>query len=184
MDNIDKTSIETERQKGSRIYTKLKFIRSDVSGSPVSFVSKHLDTGRIYGVRQDSKYPKKVCIVDKAIADQIMLNALYNCTLVPMTEKNGYVVISAEPVQFRAKINSTYIKGNVYVVEVKFGNKTIRFDPFCGRKESVKNLKECKRVLERRIDIKNVMQVAEDFERAAIAMVRIMENDKYSKFKL
>ena len=113
-----------------------------------------------------------------------MLNALYDCILIPMADKNGYVVIAAEPVQFKAKVNTTYIKGNVYLVEVKFGNKTIRFDPFNGKKESVKNLKACKEVLEKRIDVKDVMQVVEDFERAANTVVTLMEKDKYRRRKL
>lgn len=184
MDRIDNNSTASEQSKSICVYTKLKFIRSEISGAPVSFVSQNPKTGRICGVRQDSEYPKKICIVDKALSSQIMLNALYDCALIPMADKNGYVVIAAEPVQFKAKVNTTYIKGNVYLVEVKFGNKTIRFDPFNGKKESVKNLKACKEVLEKRIDVKDVMQVVEDFERAANTVVTFMEKDKYRRRKL
>lgn len=181
MDNINKNSAAAVQPKSVRVYTKLKFIRSEVSGAPVSFVSQNPKTGRICGVRQDSEYPKKICIVDKLLASQIIMNALYDCTLIPMSDRNGYVVIAAEPVQFKASVNSTYIKNTVYVVEVKFGNKIIRFDPFNGRKESVKGLSACKSVLEKRIDVKNVMQVVEDFERAANNIVRLLERDKYHK---
>lgn len=181
MNNLE--SSVTEQQKTSRVYTKLKFVKSDITGATVSFVSQNPKTGRICGVRQDSQYPKKICMVDKAIAGQIILNALYDCTLIPMTDKNGYVVIAAEPVQFKATVETTYIKNNVYLVEVKFGNKVIRFDPFNGRKESVKSFSACKSVLEKRIDVKDIIQVVEDFEKAAEKIMTLMDMDRFKKYK-
>lgn len=59
MDRIDNNSTASEQSKSIRVYTKLKFIRSEISGAPVSFVSQNPKTGRICGVRQDSEYPKK-----------------------------------------------------------------------------------------------------------------------------
>lgn len=139
-------------------------------------------TGRICGVRQDSEYPKKICILDKMLASEILLNVLYDCTLIPMTERNGYVVIAAEPVQFKATVTKTYVKNNIYLVEVKFGNKTIRFDPFNGRKESIKSLPACKAILERRVDVKNILQVVEDFDTAANEILALLENDRWGRF--
>ena len=166
-----------------RVYTKLKFIKSDQTGALISFVSKNAQSGRICGVRQDSKYPKKICVVDKALSNEILLNVLYDCTLIPMTEKNGYVVIAAEPVQFKATVETTYVKNNIYLVEVKFGNKTIRFDPYNGRKESIKSLTACKEILEKRVDVKDLMQVVEDFEKAANKILILMDNDRFRKRK-
>lgn len=184
MNNIKQNSNAGAPSKCVRVYTKLKFVRSEISGAPVSFVSQNLKTGRICGVRQDSPYLKKICIVDKLLSPQIIMNALYDCTLIPMSDKNGYVVIAAEPVQFKAVISSAYIKNNIYVVEVKFGNKIIRFDPFNGKKESVKDIAACKSVLEKRIDIEDITQVVKDFERAAGNMVHLMERDKYRHYKI
>lgn len=116
------------------------------------------------------------------LASEILLNVLYDCTLIPMTERNGYVVIAAEPVQFKATVTKTYVKNNIYLVEVKFGNKTIRFDPFNGRKESIKSLPACKAILERRVDVKNILQVVEDFETAANEILALLENDKWDRF--
>lgn len=164
--------------KVSRVYTKLKFVKSDQTGAIISFVSQNPKTGRICGVRQDSEYPKKICILDKMLASEILLNVLYDCTLIPMTERNGYVVIAAEPVQFKATVTKTYVKNNIYLVEVKFGNKTIRFDPFNGRKESIKSLPACKAILERRVDVKNILQVVEDFDTAANEILALLENDR------
>ena len=158
----------------SRVYTKLKFIKSEQSGALVSFVSQNPKTNRICGVRQDSKYPKKICIADQKFANILLTNVLYDCTLIPMNQKNGYVVIFAEPVQFTARIETTHVKKSIYMVEVKFGNKTIRFDPFSGSKESVKDFAACKAVLEKRVDVKNILQVVSDFEAAANNILTLM----------
>ena len=37
-------------KRTTRVYTKLKFVKSDVSGATVSFVSQNPKTGRICGV--------------------------------------------------------------------------------------------------------------------------------------
>ena len=116
------------------------------------------------------------------LASEILLNVLYDCTLIPMTERNGYVVIAAEPVQFKATVTKTYVKNNIYTVEVKFGNKTIRFDPFNGRKDSIKSLPACKAILERRVDVKNILQVVEDFDTAANEILALLENDRWGRF--
>lgn len=184
MNNINNNTLTEEQPKNNRVYTKLKFIRSEVTGGPISFVSQNPETGRICGVRQDSEYPKKICIADKLLAPQIILNTLYDCTLIPMTDKNGYVVIAAEPAQFKAVVSSTYIKNNIYLVEVKFGNKTIRFDPFNGKKESVRDFSACRAVLEKRVDVKDIVQVVEDFEHAANNILRLLNKDKYRPRKL
>lgn len=179
MNNIINHSTE-EQTKTPRIYTKLKFIRSEITGGIISFVSTNPESGRIMGVRRESEVPKKICIADKLLAPSIILNVLYNCILIPMKDKDGYVVIEAEPTQFKASVTTTYIKNTIYLVEVKFGNKKIRFDPFDGRKESIKNLAACRAVLEKRVDIKNIVQVVEDFECAAKNILRLLEKDKYS----
>lgn len=178
---MNNENIVPEQQKGLRVYTKLKFVKSEESGAPVSFVSQNPKTGRICGVRQDSEYPKKIAIVDKMLANEIMMNVLYDCTLIPMSAKNGYVVIAAEPVQFKAEVVTSYVKNTIYQVEVKFGNKILRFDPWKGHKESVRSFAKCKEVLEKRMDVKDVMQVVEDFEKAANYVITMMERDRYHK---
>ena len=145
----------------------------------VSFVSQNPKTGRICGVRQDSEYPKKICILDKKLMCDVLLNVLYDSTLIPMAEKNGYVVIEVNPVQFKATIETTYVPKAVYVVEVKFGNKIIRFDPMDGRKDTIRTIDGCKSVLEKRVDIKDVTQVVEDFVDAATDIIRKFRNDGF-----
>lgn len=173
------SQIAMEKEQPTRVHTKLKFVKSDQTGAYVSFVSQNPKTGRICGVRQDSEFPKKICILDKKLMCEVLLNVLYDATLIPMTEKNGYVVIEANPVQFGATIETSYVPKAVYIVEVKFGNKVIRFDPMCGRKDTVRTIEGCKSVLEKRVDIKDVNQVVDDFVTAATALIKKFENDGF-----
>lgn len=175
MDNI-KDSV-TEKEQVTKIRTKLKFIKSDKTDAYISFVSQNPKTGRYCGVRQDSPYPKKVCVLDKKLMCEILTNVLYDVVLIPMSEKNGYVVIEATPCEFKATVETTYVPKIAYKVEVKFGNKNIVFDPFDGKKESVRNLASCRSVLEKRVDIKNITQVVEDFEHAANQILNKMFSD-------
>lgn len=178
MNNI-KSSVKEQPKK---IYTKLKFVKSDMTGAYVSFVSQNPKTGRISGVRQDSKFPKKICILDKKLACEVLPNVLYDVTLIPMTEKNGYVAIEMTPVEFKATIETTYVPKAVYIVEVKFGNKVIRFDPLDGRKDTIRTIEGCRSVLEKRFDIKDLAQVLEDFtECATKLMERFRKDGHYAK---
>ena len=170
---------KTEREQPKRVYTKLKFVKSDKTGAYVSFVSQNPKTGRMCGVRQDSEYPKKICVLDKNLVCDVLLNVLYDATLVPMAEKNGYVVIEVTPVQFKATIETTYVPKAIYAVEVKFGNKVVRFDPMNGKKDSVRTINGCKELLEKRVDIKDVNQVVEDFMCAATELVRRFKSDGF-----
>lgn len=170
-----------------KIRTKLKFIKSEMNGALISFVSQNPVNNVICGVRQDSPYPKKIVIIDREIAHNILVNVLYDCVLIPMTsvrnEKTGenhtpgYIAIEANPVQFKATVTTKYIRGVKYNVEVSFGNKVIRFDPFRGKKESVKSLNACRAVLEKRCDVKDLMDVIEDFEVSAINLLELMKQD-------
>ena len=174
MDNVS-----TSQPQSKRIYTKLKFTKSDQTGAVIGFASQNMKTGEIRGVRQDSEYPKKICVVDRSIVNEILLDTLYDVTLIPMNNKNGYVVIEATPVQFKATIETTYIPKCLYHIDVKFGNKKIQFDPKDGRKPSVKKLELCRRVLETRVDVRNLPQVMEDFDIATIDLIRKYEQDGF-----
>lgn len=183
----DKNKIELTGAGVEKIRTKLKFIKSEKNGALISFVSQNPVNNVVCGVRQDSPYPKKIVIIDREIANNILVNVLYDCVLIPMTkvlnEKTGenhipgYIAIAANPVQFKATVTTKYIRGIKYNVEVTFGNKVIRFDPFKGQKESVKSLPACRAILEKRYDVKDLMEVVEDFETAAISLMELMKQD-------
>lgn len=183
----DTNKIEHTGASVEKIRTKLKFIKSERNGALISFVSQNPVTNVVCGVRQDSPYPKKIVIIDREIANNILVNVLYDCVLIPMTqimnEKTGenhipgYIAIEANPVQFKATVTTKYIRGIKYNVEVSFGNKVIRFDPFRGQQESVKSLPACRAVLEKRCDVKDLMEVIEDFENAAFNLIELMKQD-------
>ena len=183
----DTNKIESTGAGVEKIRTKLKFIKSEKNGALISFVSQNPVNDVVCGVRQDSPYPKKIVIIDREIANNILVNVLYDCVLIPMTkvlnEKTGenhipgYIAIEANPVQFKATVTTKYIRGIKYNVEVTFGNKVIRFDPFKGQKESVKSLPACRAILEKRYDVKDLMEVVEDFETAAISLMELMKQD-------
>ncbi len=186
----DTNKIETKGAGVEKIHTKLKFIKSDKNGALISFVSQNPVNGVVCGVRQDSPYPKKIVIIDRGLSNNLLLNVLYDCVLIPMTPiiKNegtaqqevfipGYIAVEATPVQFKATITTKYVRGSQYQVEVSFGNKVIRFDPFRGKQETIKSLPACLAVLEKRYDVKDVMYVVENFTAAANELLDILKQD-------
>lgn len=169
---------EEAPKKSVRIRTKLKFVRSEETDAYIGFVSQNPTTGLYYGVRQDSKFPKKICVLDKRLSYSVVPNALYDVVMIPMTEKQGYVAVEIQPVEFRARVETSYVPGDLYVVNVTFGNKSIHFDPLRGQQECVKTLDGCKKILEGRIDIKDRNKVILDFEMAAAALMETFLKDK------
>ena len=148
-----------------RIKTLLKFQKSDRDKmSFVAYVRKD-KSGSWKGCRETDGNKKKIVLADKQVAETMMENVLYSTTLIPMKECMGFVAISAEPVRFTANIN-TIIDDDRYMVEVKFGNKTIVYDP----SSSMENRRTIPGIIEtllHRIDIKHPDQVIEDFREAA-----------------
>lgn len=183
----DTNKIETNRAGVEKIRTKLKFIKSEKNEALISFVSQNPANGVVRGVCQDSPYPKKIVIVDKEMSNHILAKILYDCVLIPMkqvqnkkTGENyipGYIAIEATPMQFNATVCTKYVRGSQYQVEVSFGNKTIRFDPFHGQKETVKSLPACLAMLEKRCDVRNLLYVVDNFKTAAIELVEQMKQD-------
>lgn len=163
--------------KTARVRSKLKFTRSEETGAYISFVSQNPKTGQYCGVRQDSPYPKKICVLDKKLSYSVIPNALYDVVMIPMAEKNGYVVTEISPVEFRARVETNYIPGELYMVSVNFGNKSIHFDPMRGHQECVRTIAGCRKVLENRIDIKNINATLIDFDLAAEALQQQYNED-------
>lgn len=161
------------------VFTKLKFEKSEKTGAIVGFVSQNPKTGRINGVRQESTLPKKICVVDKHLAPDILLNVLYDVAIIPMKDKSGYVVIRACPVEFKATIITNYVKKAIYQVIVKFGNKAIIFDPKDGIQHTRRNLSACSEMLEKRVDIKDKNMVVADFLTTATRLIKRYEADGF-----
>lgn len=160
-------------------FTRVKFTKSEKTGLPIGFVSQNPVNKRLNGVREDSKFPKSVCIVDARIAPEIVFNVLYRVALVPMHNKKGYIVIDAEPYQFKATVEVSYVPKACYIVEIKFGNQAIRFDPKDGKKDSMRTIAGCKSLLEHRLDIANVSEVVEEFVSAATEIIKKLKRDGF-----
>lgn len=161
------------------ISTKLKFTKSEETGATIGFISQNPVTKRICGVRQDCEYPKKICVLDKALSPDILLNVLYDVVMIPMKSKDGYIVIKATPVQFKATIETVYVPKALYQVLVRFGNKTVVFDPKDGIQETRKSLNKCRQLLEKRVDIKDIATVVEDFLTHAHHILKRYEKDGF-----
>lgn len=159
------------------VRTKMKFIKSASTGFTVGFVSRNPKTGMWRGVRQDSTFPKKVCVLDKKLIPYTLLNKLYDVDMIPMRNGDGYVVIKAEPVVFAVKVNSTHVPRLIYRVEAKFGEKTIIFDPMEGQRASVRNMWGAVEALSKRTDVKDLPQAVEEFTNAAKDMLDLYETE-------
>lgn len=149
--------------------TKLKFYTSQETGKLVSFVSV-TKAKRLKGVREDSDCKKKIVVLSSDLTDSLKPNVLYNVILTEMKNKKGYVVKSASPVLFEAEIDQCIIPKAVYKVSVKFGNKTIFFDPLDGKSDSSRTVRE---------DIANKELVITDFKEKGLETIRQMEADGY-----
>lgn len=162
----------------NRIKTKLKFAKSNVSDALVGFVSINNKNGRMKGVRENADVPKMICLTSNDVAPSIEQGVLYDVEMIPMNNaSSGFIVVKAEPHKFNARISSSIVKNAVYVVEVKFGNKTIVFNPLDGKKDSIRTIDGVLEVLSARKDIRNIEQVLEDFKCAAEHMMEAYEND-------
>ena len=144
-----------------QIKTIIKFIRGNDginNGKIFGFVTKK--NGHWMGCRVDES-KKKIVFVDPSISKSILENMPYNVTLIPMQSEQGFIAIAATQVLFDAKIITKMSKG-VFKVMVKFGIKTIIYDPTSEleRYNSIPNIAE---LIRHRTDLKNPMQVANDF---------------------
>lgn len=161
------------------VFTRIKFTKSERTGQPIGFVSQNPVNGRINGVRENSKFPKTVCIVDAKIAPDIILDVLYQVAIVPMHNSKGYIAIEAAPYQFKATIEICYVKKACYIIDIKFGNQLIRFDPKDGTKASMRTISGCRALLEKRMDIADLSDVIEEFNGAATELIERLRRDGF-----
>ena len=64
--------------------TQLKFATSARTGEIIGFVSRHSKTKQLRGVREDSPYKKKICVLSEDLKGKVMPNVLYSVELKPM----------------------------------------------------------------------------------------------------
>lgn len=160
----------------TKIKTNIKFYKGldGIAERIYGFVTKTEGSWR--GCRKEDDSKKKIVFVDTAIADDILPNILYSCTLVPMHNDNGFVAKTATVVKFEATIRTTCRK-DIFVVTVKFGNKLYIYDP--SSKESRKrDIKKIADTLRSRVDLVDAFGIAEEFVNAA-CMVKHMYNQSH-----
>lgn len=159
--------------------SQIKFAKSEETGEMIGFVSRHSKTRKLKGVREDSRFGKKICVLSDDLKGTVIPNLLYDVELKEMHQNNGYVVVSVVPVLFPAKVETIVVTKSVYQVNVSFGNKTIYFDPVDGKSSSSKTIDGVLAVLNERKDIRDKEVVVNDFRSQASDLLKRMERDGY-----
>lgn len=155
-----------------QIKTIVKFKRGvefPNKGKMLGFVTKK--DGRWRGCRDTDECKRKIVLVDPSISKSIVENVPYSVTLIPMYSEQGFVAIAATQVKFDAKIITRMSRG-VFMVMVKFGIKTITFDP-SSENERYNNINDIADHIRNRNDLKDPVQVAEDFIDSACLVKRL-----------
>ena len=157
--------------------SQIKFAKSEQTGEIIGFVSRHSKTRKLKGVRESSSFGKKICVLSQDLKGCIVPNILYNVELKTMHNNNGYVVVSAIPILFKAQIKTVIISPDTYQVHITFGNKTIYFDPKNGKSPLSKTITGVLTVLRERKDVDNLESVIENFKTQALSLIKQMEED-------
>ena len=158
--------------------TQIKFAQSEQTGELIGFVSRHSKTQKLMGVREDSRFGKKICVLSEDLKGTIQPNKLYAVELKPMHNGSGYVVVKASPMLFQAQVD-TLIPKSIYQVTVTFGNKTVFFDPKDGKSASSRTLGGVIKLLREREDIENPELVIDDLTQQAKLVVKRMQSDGF-----
>lgn len=159
--------------------TQLKFAKSEETGKLIGFVSRHSKTQKLLGVREDSRFGKKICVLSEELNGIVQPNKLYAVELKPMHNGLGYVVVAARPILFQAQVGTLIVPKSIYQVTVTFGNKTVYFDPKDGKSTSSRTLAGVIKVLRERNDIENTEFVIEDLTNQAKQLVERMASDGF-----
>jgi hypothetical protein len=164
--------------------SQLKFAKSEKTGELIGFVSRHAKTKKLKGVREDSIFGKKICLLSEELKEKIVPNILYNVDLKAMHKSNGYVVVSANPILFKARVETIVVPKSAYQIHITFGNKTVYFDPIAGRSPSSRTAQGVLELLDNRCDIEDKETVIENFKKQVSDLIQCMEKDGYSPLPL
>lgn len=154
--------------------SQLKFKPSEKTGELIGFVSRHSKTKQLRGVREDSPYKKKICVLSEDLKGKIKPNVLYAVELKAMHTGSGFVVVAAAPVLFKATIETLLIPRKTYRVTITFGNKIVYFDPLEGKSYSSRTVAGVVSLLHQRTDIEDRDEVIERFKDEAAKLIRKM----------
>jgi hypothetical protein len=79
-------------------------------------------------------------------------------------DKHGFIAVNVDIIKFKARVE-TYISDREFRVEVKFGNKTIIYDP--AKKKKYSSISHIADMLSHRVDIMYPGETVSDFLEAA-----------------
>ncbi len=158
-------------QHSHRIKTNIKFKQNE-RGAFYGFVTKD-NKGSWRGCRE-TDVKKKIVFVDKGEVD-IIPDALYQCSLIPMKTGNGFIALEPKLLQFEARI-STEATDNVYHVNVRFGHTTIVYNPK-STNPLKNNIQTIVRLLKSRHDLKYKDAVADEFCDCACLLLSIYKKN-------
>jgi len=159
-----------------RIKTNIKFNKG-LEGNEsrlYGFVTKINGSWR--GCRETDEYKKKIVFVDDSLTDDIIPNALYHCSLIPMKCEGGFIAVSASMVRFKANVDTISQKNN-FIVRVTFGNKQIVYDP-ASKEKRKRDISVIAEKLRSRKDLANPHRVAEDFIDSACIIRNLYNQNK------
>lgn len=159
--------------------TQMKFAVSEQTGEVIGFVSRQSRTNKLLGVREDSRFGKRICRLAKELQGKVQVNKLYDVILKPMHSGMGYVVVHAQPARFEALVDTFIIPRGIYHVTISFGNKTIYFDPKDGKSVTSRTLAGITKFLREVDEIENLDLVLEDVAHKAKLLVERMRRDGY-----
>lgn len=162
-----------------QIKTIIKFKRGTEginNGKVYGFVTKK--GGHWMGCRDVDDCKKKIVFVDHSVSKDIQENVPYNVTLIPMHSEQGFIVMAATQVKFEAKIITRMSKG-IFKVMVKFGIKTIVYDP-SSKLDKYNNINDIADHIRHRADLRDPIQVAEDFIDSACLIKSLYKREKCS----
>lgn len=156
-------------QQPQRIKTNIKFKKNE-RGVFYGFVTKN-KKGSWRGCNEESEVKKKIVFLDNHEESNMIPNALYQVTLIPMKSDSGFIALNPKILQFIAKIE-TKVENNIYNVTVKFGNRTVIYDPTSDNKKK-NNIQSIANFLKSRVDLKYKDAVAGEFLDCACLLLSI-----------
>lgn len=157
--------------------TQLKLALSEQTGELIGFVSRQPLSNKLKGVREDSPFGKKICVLAKELKGNVKPNKLYSVELKPMRGEVGYVIISATPILFEAQVDIMIDPHRKYCVTIAFGNKTLYFDPKDGKNPSTRTIAGVVKLLRDRDDLAFKNKVIDTFIEKAEQLNRKMNED-------
>lgn len=158
------------------VYTRLKFESNEKCGM-AGYVSQNHTTKQWRGVTSSDRYRRVICVASKELKPLLSTNVLYETAMVPMRSGKGFVAVDAYPYEFKATVELTYVPKVVYELHVRFGNRDIIYSPVDGRHETVRKFSSFRRLLEKRVDIRDKDRVLERVDAEASRLVAMCEKE-------